>query len=355
MPELKDTAFKKEIEKGALTGAYLLYGDEKYTMLQSVQKVIQKVTNTGFADFNLHRFDAADTSADQIAEAVESLPFFAEQKVVILRDLNVDSLAADELEAYQNMIRDLPESTVLIIYLPAIMLEKKRLSTKWKNFFSTDAKKLTLVEFARKTNSDLEKYLVTYAEKRGCELSRDLAKRILQLCGTDLQTLSHEISKVCGFAGGGVITREQIDTAVTVNSESQVFDLSKAIIGGNYERAYKIIDDLMAQNEEPIAIVAMLSSAYLNLYRVKTMLRSGRDPMELSTAFDYKNKAFLISNAEQDSSRFSTAMLRESLDLLLEADLNLKGGAGSSRNEMKRVVLDELVAKLLLAAQEKDR
>jgi len=355
MPELKDTAFKKEIEKGALCGTYLLYGDEKYTMLQSVQKVIHKVTSTGFADFNLHRFDSADTSADQVAEAVEALPFFAEQKVVLLRDLSADGLSADELEAYQTMIREMPESSVLIIYLPTIMLDKKRLSAKWKSFFATDAKKLTVVEFARKTNSDLEKYLVAYAEKRGCVLSRELAKRILQLCGTDLQTLSHEIGKVCGFAGSGEITKAHIDTAVTVNSESQVFDLSKAIIAGKYERAYQIIDDLLAQSEEPVAIVAMLSSAYLNLYRVKCMLQSGRDPMELTASFDYKNKAFMISNAEQDSSRFSMAMLRESLDLLLEADLNLKGGAGSSRNEMKRVVLDELIAKLLLAAQEKEQ
>lgn len=354
MPELKDTAFKKEIEKGTLSGAYLLYGDEKYTMLKSIQKVIHKVNSTGFADFNLHRFDAADTSFDQVAEAVEALPFFAEQKIIILRDFNADSLSADELESYQNMIRDLPESSVLILYLPTIVFEKKRLSAKWKSFFATDAQKLTVVEFARKTNTDLEKYLVSYAEKRGCVLSRDLAKRIIQLCGTDLQTLSHEIGKVCSYIGSGTITREHIHTAVTVNTEAQVFDLSKAIIAGKYERAYEIVHDLLAQNEEPVAIVAMLSSAYLNLYRVKTMLRSGRDPMELAESFDYKGKLFLISNAEQDSSRFSTAMLRESLDLLLEADLALKGGVGSSRSEMKQVVLDELIAKLLLAAQEKE-
>lgn len=353
MAEMRESDFKKAVEKGTLSGTYLLYGDEKYTMLQCVRKVVQKVTATGFADFNLHRFDAADTSADVVGEALEALPFFAEKKVVLLRDLPVDSLSAGDLEQYQAMIRELPETSVLIIYLPTIVLGK-RLPAKWKAFFATDAKKLTLVEFARKSGAELEKYLVTFAEKRECVLSKELAKRIIRLCGTDLQTLSHEIGKVCSYAGSGTITREQVDTIVTANTEAQVFALSTAIIGGQYEKAYQIIDGLLEQNEEPVAIVALLSSSYLNLYRAKCMLQSGKSVTELTNHFDYKGKEFLLRSAEQDSSRFSTAVLRESLDLLLEADLALKGGAGSSRDEMKRVVLDELIAKLLLAAQEKE-
>ena len=33
MPELKDTEFKKAIEKGTLSGTYLLYGDENKDIL----------------------------------------------------------------------------------------------------------------------------------------------------------------------------------------------------------------------------------------------------------------------------------------------------------------------------------
>ena len=68
--------------------------------------------------------------------------------------------------------------------------------------------------------------------------------------------------------------------------------------------------------------------------------------------FRLQRKGFLLRNAEQESSHYSLEMLQNSLELLLEADLALKGGAGSSRPEMKRVVLDSLIAKLLLVAQE---
>ncbi len=352
MAELREQELKKAIEAGTLSGAYLLYGEEKYSLLQCVRKVEAKAAAAGFADFNLHRFDAADTSVEAVAEALEALPCFAAQNFVLLRDLRVDALPAADVERYQELIRELPDTTVFFIYLPTLSLGR-RLPPKWKAFCAANPKKLTAVQFSRRSRGELERYLVTFAEKRGCALSKDLAKRMVTLCGDDLQTLHHEIGKLCGYAGGGTITRAQMDATVTVNAEAQVFALSGAIIGGQYADAYRMVDSLLGQGEEPVAIVALLASAYLNLYRAKTMLQSGRPVAELADAFDYKGKEFLLRTAEQDSSRFSMAVLRRSLDLLLEADLALKGGSGSSRDEMKRVVLDTLIAKLLLASQEK--
>lgn len=350
MATVTETAFKRDIEKGTLAGAYLLYGEESYSMLKCVRKLVQKVKASGFDDFNLQRFDGSEVSSDIVFGALESLPFFAEQKVVLLRDLNLDMLSAEETAQYEAMIETIPDTSVLVIYLPTVPLGK-RPSAKWKRFFS-NAKSLQLVEFPRKSGSELEKYLVATAEKQGCQLSRPLAKELVRLCGEDLQTLQNEITKVCAYVGTGEIQREHLRSIVTVNTEEQVFSLSKALIGGQYEKAYQIVDYLMAQNEEPVALVALLSSAYLNLYRAKCMVQSGQNVSELANYFDYKGKDFLLRNAEQESSRYSLEMLQNSLELLLEADLALKGGAGSSRSEMKRVVLDSLIAKLLLVAQE---
>ena len=54
-----------------------------------------------------------------------------------------------------------------------------------------------------------------------------------------------------------------------------------------------------------------------------------------------------MRNAQKNVRGISQGVLRQSLHLLLEADLALKG----SRLEA-RIILDELIAKLLLAAQE---
>ena len=93
-------------------------------------------------------------------------------------------------------------------------------------------------------------------------------------------------------------------------------------------------------------ILAVLSSAYVDLYRVKVALESGVAPFQLSQSFPYKGKEFRLRNAERDVRNMSMEQLRQSLRLILEADIRLK----SSRVD-NRVILEELIAQLRLAAE----
>ena len=123
--------------------------------------------------------------------------------------------------------------------------------------------------------------------------------------------------------------------------------LSKALVAGNYEKAYEILDLLFAQNEEPVSILAVLSSAYVDMYRVRAALQSGQPVSELSKTFDYKGKEFRLRNAERDGAGMSMEnALWESLDVLLQTDVALK----STRTD-NRLWMEELIARLLLISQ----
>ena len=193
----------------------------------------------------------------------------------------------------------------------------------------------------------LEKQLVQWAEKRGCGLTQINAGKIIQLCGDDLLTLSSELEKLCAYAVGREITMDDIDLLVTKNLETTVFVLGNALMVGNYDKAYQQLDLLFYQKEEPVAVLAVLSSNYVNLYRAKTALESGENTSVLSKDFDYRGRDFLIRNAERDCKRASISQLRKSLFLLAQADLALKSG----RSE-PRTVLEELIGKMMLLARE---
>ena len=103
---------------------------------------------------------------------------------------------------------------------------------------------------------------------------------------------------------------------------------------------------LFYQNEEPVSILAVLSTSYLDLYRVRAAVQSGKNSLEPAKYFDYKGKEFRLRNAERDGGRFSMEMLRESLEVLLAADLSLKSARGD-----RRTVMEKLIAQLLLIAE----
>jgi len=343
MPEITEAEFKKQIEKSDYSNLYVLYGEEKYLVGSYAKKLISKAAGNTFSDFNLQRFDDS-ASIDGIAAAVEALPFMAERKCVAVSDLNVEGLRAQEISKLDELISNIPETTVLILYLPTTVIDYKK-DKKWKKFLTSANQFGCTLQLKKRSNSDLEKLLCTSATKRDCVLSRVNAARIIGYCGSDMQTLMNELEKLCSFTQGE-ITAQVIDQIVVKNLETRVYDLSKAIIAGEYDKAYGVLDLLFYQNEEPVSILAVLSSAYIDMYRVRTSVQSGCQVMEPAKHFDYARKEFCLTNAERDSRKLTSSMLRQSLGVLLKADTALKSARGD-----RRITMEKLIAQLLIIAQ----
>lgn len=128
--------------------------------------------------------------------------------------------------------------------------------------------------------------------------------------------------------------------------EASVFDLSKALLQGSYTKAYQIIHRLFVMREEPVAILAVLSNAYADLYRAKVARAAGEQAESLTAVFAYRGKEFRLRNAARDSASIPLPVLRESLETLAAADRMLK----SSRTD-KRVMLEQTAAKLILLSR----
>nr|WP_319488438.1 DNA polymerase III subunit delta [uncultured Caproiciproducens sp.] len=344
MPEITEAELKKQIEKADFSNLYFLHGEEKYLVGFYAKKLISKAAGTAFPDFNFQRFDDS-ASIDGIASAVEALPFMAERKCVVVSDLDVEGLRAQEAAKLDELLKNVPDTTILIFYLPSNVIDYKK-DKKWKKFIDTVNQAGVTVHLKTRSTPDLEKALCSSAAKHGCELSRQNAARIIGYCGNDLQTLFNELEKLCAFIGEGDITAQTIDETVVRNLETRVYDLSKAIVAGEYDKAYGVLDLLFYQNEEPVSILAVLSSAYIDMYRVRVSVQSGFNVMEPAKYFDYSRKEFRLTNAERDAKKLTTPMLRQSIQVLLGADTALKSARGN-----RRIVMEKLIAQLLVIAE----
>lgn len=345
MPEIIETELKKQIEKSNFAKLYFLYGEEKYLVEYYAYKLMEKASAEGLKDFNLQKFDGGDTGVDQIAAAVEALPVMAEHKCVAVANLDVNAMHGSETEKLWELFSDLPDSCVFVIYLLSFDFDERR-DRNWKKFLTKANQAGVTVPIRQRTQAQLEKLLCSDAAKRNCELTRVNAARVINLCGTNMQTVLNELEKLCAYAGSGEITAQMVDSLTVKNLEARVFDLSKAILAGNSDKAYQILDQLLYQNEEPVSVLAVLSSAYLDLYRVKVSVQSGFSVMEPAKYFDYARKEFRLTNAERDVGRYSMEMLRQSLSVLLDADTALKSARGD-----RRIVMEKLIAQLIWIAE----
>lgn len=344
MPEITETKLKEQIAKEQIGSLYFLYGDEKLLVRRNLNRLLKKLDGN-FPEFNFQEFPH-DAPVDSIADAVVAMPFMAERKCVTVSDLNVEAMNTAELDKLYELLDIIPETTVLILYLPTLEIDPKK-SAKWRTFLKKlDTRGFSLPSLRLKDN-ELEKYICREAEKANCLLSRKLAERIVQYVGNDLNALTNEVTKLCAFAGGGEITAEQVEKTVTKNMETTVFFLSNALVRGDYSKAYALLDLLMAQREEPYTILSVLSSAYIDMYRVRAAIESGKTSMAPTEYGDYRGRDFRLKYAERDVRDLSIEMLRECLSLLLNCDLSIKLSGGEN---MDRIALEKLFAQLLYVA-----
>ena len=229
-----------------------------------------------------------------------------------------------ELDTFLEICGKPVEGTVLLISLPSNTPKDKTISAIIKAI----GKKGAVCEFQKPNAMTLEKFIAKWANANGKLISRAAAK-------------------ICSYSGGEEVSLEDIDKLATVNLESRIFDLSDAVLAGNGEKAFRVLDLLFYQKEEPIVMLYTLSNAYIDAYRVRVASECGVINTELAADFSYGKRTFLLDRVKRSTNRVSTEALRKSLDLLMDADLKFK-----SVRLNERLYLEQLIAQLLLTARE---
>ncbi len=328
---MNEGQLKSDLAAG-LKPVYVLYGEESY-LVEQYMRLIVKRTLDGVDDaFHLHRFDGGALTLDRLADATASLPMLTEQVCVTVRDMD---LAAAE-EGLVPLLAQLPDTCVLVLWQMTVNPDRRK---GWSRVFEAAAASGCVVNFARKTPADVVKLLVGGAKRRGCVLSPDNARVLLEQVGNDLNLLLCELDKLVAVADGGEITRALIEQLATKNLETRVFDLSKALLAGRVDQALGLLHRLFQQREEPVSILAVLSNAYADVYRAKVAVAAGESAASLATDIkSYKGKEFRLRNATAQASRMSTQTLRACLELLAQADMTLKSGHGDGHSILEQTV-----------------
>lgn len=337
---LTETELKQHIKDGVPLSVYVLYGEEAYLSAFYADTLKKKVLGDGDEGFDLTVLDGQECSWEDIEVAAETMPFTTDRRCVAVCDFDFSACgaASDRVLA---LLNDPPPDAVVIFRMLSVHPDFQK-NARWKAFAAA-AKQAGLVEFRRKTAAELVKVLCKGAERRGCVLSAANAQLLTERCGDDLQLLTGELDKLCAIAGkGGEVTAEIIRSASAERLEASVFDLSKAIFRQQPQRALEILRRLAAAREEPVAVLAVLSGAFVDAYRVKVAATSGISAEALAAELGYGNKAFRLKYAARDAASYSVGRLRECLDLLAKADTRLKSSAVDKYTVLEQTVLSLL-------------
>ena len=276
-------------------------------------------------------------------EFIETLPFLSPYKCVVVQDLDIEELNSDELKSLKSSISNLPEQTYLIFNYSIFNFDAKK-SSKWRNFIKYLEDFSDLIEFKKMSKSELTNLLINWAQKLDKELSYKNAQILIDYCGDNLLDLKNELSKLVAFSGNNEISCDDIDCLVTKKLDANVFDLTKSISQKNLNKALKILDFLIDKKEEPIAILSLIASSYIDMYRIEACNNDQSNIKDIPKYFDYKRKEFRLDIAKKSSVNLPMRKIRTDIKILVSADLALK-----SSNVDKKTILEKTIVQLLCA------
>ena len=134
-----------DIKSGQIKPSYLLYGEESYLIRQYKDK-LKDAALAGGDPMNLNRFEGKGVSIPNIIDMAETLPFFAERRVILLEHTELLKSGGEQLAEYLEN----PSPSSCFIFAESTVDKRSKL-------YKAVAKLGTVVEFARQDELELLK------------------------------------------------------------------------------------------------------------------------------------------------------------------------------------------------------
>lgn len=243
-----------------------LTGSNFYSLKKRLNELVEGFVDE-HGDLALERIDADDAEPRAVLDAVQSLPFLAARKLVVVRGAGNNKDVSGQIE---QIIDSAGDTTDMIFYEPA--------PDKRGSYFRVLKARTQLEDFSELDNRQLAAWLVQEAKKQSGELGLSDASYLVDRIGLNQEQLAGELEKLLLYEPK--ITRETIDLLTQKTPQSKVFDLLDAAFGGNKKRALELYDEQRAQKVEPQAIIAMMAWQLRLLVLAKTAGR--RSPAQIA-------------------------------------------------------------------------
>lgn len=221
-----------------------LTGENETLRLQTQQHIIDAFVSS-HGDMGLERIDGEEASYEHMHAAVQSLPFLAARKLIVLRSPGANK---EFVESFEQFLQDVAETNDVLIVEPKL---DKRLGYYKRLKKDTDFKEFKVLDAPV-----LATFAVQYVKERGGNLSSNDARLLIERVGDNQLVVQHELDKLLAY--NPAITKQTIELLTERTPASSIFELLDAAFAGNTKRAMALYHEQRALRVEPQQIIAML-------------------------------------------------------------------------------------------------
>lgn len=298
-----------------------LTGENRFMLGQELQRITRAFV-AEHTDMALEQLDGEDVEFDRMREALQSLPFLASKKLVVLRNPGANKQFVASAET---LLGDLSEVTDVVI------VEAK--PDKRTAYYKFLKKHTELKEYSELDAPKLAKWLTEAAKAAGGELSMADANYLVNRVGLNQLLLQNELQKLLGY--DKKITRASVDLLSERTPQSTTFDLLDAALGGDKIRAVQLYQEQRAMKVEPQQIIALLGWQLHALAVVKTA--GERDVNQIAS--NSKLNPFVIRKTVALARRMSLSDTKQLIHKVRVLDERLKSESIDADEALQNLII----------------
>lgn len=302
----------KDIKNREFKRSYLLYGEEDYLKNFYRDKLVNTITDGD--TMNYSRYSGKGIDANEVIDFAETMPFFADYRVILMENTGMFKSGGDELAQY---IEKTPVTTVFIFVESEV--------DKRNKLFKAVSKCGYVSEMRRQSEDALVSWAAGMLAKDNKKITRETMLYILSKTGTDMEILSKEIEKLICYVGENeVITKEDVDAVCITRISVRIFDMIDAISAKNQKKTLDLYYDLLASKEPPMRILFMLSRQFNNMLQAKELNELGNGRSEIAKFMGVQE--FVAGKCVNQSRNFTAKALKNALAESVSTEESIKSG-----------------------------
>jgi DNA polymerase-3 subunit delta len=312
---------------------YILVGEDDFSLARSLEEIKQGLGDQSLLVANTTVLDGQQVTLDQLRTVVETVPFLADKRLVIVHGLLRRFEAGGkprrrkkaappagkepEYKPFADHLSRIPDGTVLVLVDGKIKGSNpllKQLSPRAE-----------VRSFPILRNDGLRQWIRRGVAEQGASISPEAVDLLAKLVGGNLWIMTNEISKLALFASGRRIEMEDIKAIVSLAQQTSVFAMVDAILDFKAGVAEQLLEQLLERGASPAYLLVMLSRQVRMIVQARELRRQRRPDVEIQDRLGLTSEFALRKTLDQ-AQRYSLERLREVYNKLLETDLSIKTG-----------------------------
>lgn len=303
----------EDLKTGEYQPMYLLYGEERFLKKMYKNRLIDGIRGED-NDFNYNYFEGNKIDEQEVVDLAETLPFFADSRLIVIENSGLFKRAAGDLAEYLDHLSE----TTHIVFVEEEVDKRGKLFKLLKS-------QGRVTELTVQKTEDLCRWIGGLFKKDEKRITAKTAQYLIEKVGDDMFRLQSEVEKLIAYTRGrDMVTEADIEAICITQITNQIFDMVDAVANKNQKKALEYYYDLLALKEPPMRILFMLARQFRILYQVKSSDRSGLSNAEIGKKCGVP--PFAVKKYQAQGKHFNQKHLRSIIEEAAEIEESVKTG-----------------------------